>query len=110
MVEGLRLAFHRFHNASFPRPHGGTYSLHPQTVLQNQIFDTGYGPLDDTGSAPVSVVIGGARAHVLFSGPVKQFPGLWQINAQIPAGLAGQLGLYLVAGNAASNAVTVWAH
>jgi uncharacterized protein (TIGR03437 family) len=75
-----------------------------------QIFATGYGPLDATGSAPVGVVIGGTPAQVLFSGPVQQFPGLWQINAQIPAGLTGQLGLYLVAGNAASNAVTVWAH
>lgn len=75
-----------------------------------QIFATGYGPLDSTGAAPVQVFIAGTPSQVLYSGPVAQFPGLWQINAQVPAMLAGQVSLYLVAEGVASNAVTVWVH
>ncbi len=75
-----------------------------------QIFATGYGPLDASGSAPVRVILGGTPAEVLYSGPVAQFPGLWQINARITTTLTGQLSMYVIAGNAASNAVTVWIH
>jgi uncharacterized protein (TIGR03437 family) len=75
-----------------------------------QIFATGYGPIDASGSAPVKVILAGTPADVLYSGPIGQFPGLWQINARITTTLTGQLSLYLIAGNAASNAVTVWVH
>jgi len=75
-----------------------------------QIFATGYGPLDASGSAPVQVILAGTLADVLYSGPVTQFPGLWQVNARITTTLTGQLALYLTAGNEASNAVTVWIH
>ena len=71
-----------------------------------QIFATGYGPLDASGAAPVHVYIAEMPAQVLFSGPVA--PGLWQINAQVPSGISGQASLYLVSGNTASNAVTIW--
>ena len=54
--------------------------------------------------------VAGAPAPVLYSGPVAQYPGLWQINAQVPDAATGQLSLYLIAGNAASNAVTIWVH
>jgi uncharacterized protein (TIGR03437 family) len=73
-----------------------------------QIFGTGYGPLDSAGRAPVEVYLGGVPASILFSGPISQFPGLWQINAVVPAGTTGQVSLYVAAGNIASNAVTVW--
>jgi uncharacterized protein (TIGR03437 family) len=71
-----------------------------------QIFATGYGPLDASGSAPVGVYIAETPVQVLFSGPVA--PGLWQINAQVPSDISGQASLYLVSENMASNAVTIW--
>ena len=80
----------------------------PGSVLQ--IFATGYGTLDPSGQAPVQVFLGEMPAPVMFSGPAPQLPGLWQINAQVPGGLSGQVPLYLVAGNIASNGVTVWVH
>jgi uncharacterized protein (TIGR03437 family) len=70
-----------------------------------QIFATGHGPRDASQSAAVQVVAGGEAAQVLYSGEVA--PGLWQINAQLPADLTGQLPVYLIAGNTASNPVTV---
>ena len=73
-----------------------------------QIFATGYGPLDSTGAAPVRVFIAGTPSEVLYSGPVAHFPGLWQINARVPAALSGQTSLYVIAEGVASNAVTVW--
>ena len=75
-----------------------------------QIFATGYGPLDSSQQAPVQVYLGYQPANVLYSAPSAQYPGLWQINAQLPGGLSGQLPLYIIAGNIASNGVTVWAH
>jgi len=72
-----------------------------------QIFATGYGPLDATGSAPVSVYFGDTPAVVVYSAPVPQFPGVWQINAQVPAGITGHVPISLIAGSLASNAVTV---
>ena len=73
-----------------------------------QIFATGYGPLDDSQQAPVQVFLGEQPANVLYSAPSAEYPGLWQINAQVPSGLTGQVSLYLNAGNIASNGVTVW--
>lgn len=66
-----------------------------------QIFATGYG------DAPVEVMIGDTAAQVLYSAPSEQFPGLWQINAQLPDNAAGQVPVYLLAGGLASNAVTI---
>jgi len=73
-----------------------------------EIFATGHAPLDASGGAPVAVMIGDTPAQVLYSAPVAQYPGLWQINAQLPASMHGQVPLYLVAGNVASNGVTLW--
>ena len=73
-----------------------------------QIFATGYRLLDSTGAAPVTVLLGRTSAEVLYSGPVAQYPGLWQINARVPNMFTGQLPIHLIAGNAASIAVTVW--
>ncbi len=66
-----------------------------------QIFATGYGPL-------AKVFLGGEAAEVLFSGPISQFPGLWQINARLPDGASGQVPLFVTTENFASNGVTVW--
>jgi uncharacterized protein (TIGR03437 family) len=74
-----------------------------------QIFGTGYGPLDSTGGAAVQVFFGDLPAQVLFSGPAPALPGLWQINAVVPAGTpSGQSPLFLIAGNLATNGVTMW--
>jgi uncharacterized protein (TIGR03437 family) len=75
-----------------------------------QIFATGHGPLDASQSAAVRVIAGGQEAQVIYSGEVAGVPGLWQINAQLPAGLTGELAVYAIAGNTASNGVTVWVH
>jgi uncharacterized protein (TIGR03437 family) len=73
-----------------------------------QIFATGYGPLDSTGRAAVQVFAGGVPAEIQFSGPIPQFVGLWQINARLPDGVSGQVPVFIVAGDIASNGVTVW--
>jgi uncharacterized protein (TIGR03437 family) len=67
-----------------------------------QIFATG------DGIAAVQVFIGGLPASVMFSGPIAQFPGLWQMNAQVPEGIAGQVPVFVIAGNLASNAATIY--
>jgi uncharacterized protein (TIGR03437 family) len=73
-----------------------------------QIFATGFGPLDSSSRAPVEVYFGDMPAEVLFSAPIPQYPGLWQINARVPDGATGQVPVYLIAESLASNAVTVW--
>jgi uncharacterized protein (TIGR03437 family) len=73
-----------------------------------QIFATGYGVLDASGAAPVQVMIGDTQAPVLYSAPVPQDPGLWRIQAQLPGNAVGQVPVYILAGNLASNAVTIW--
>lgn len=74
-----------------------------------QIFATGApGALDSTQQVPVEVLIGETPATVLYSAPVPQLPGLWQINAQVPQAISGQAALFLIAGNTASNGVTIW--
>ena len=65
-----------------------------------QIFATGYAPA-------VQVFFGDLPAQVMFSGASSQYPGLWQINAQVPAVASGQVPIYAVAGSIASNAVTI---
>ena len=72
------------------------------------IYATGYGPLDSSGTAAAQAYFGDTPAQVLYSAPVAGVPGLWQINVQVPATVSpGVLPLFLVAGNVASNAVTV---
>src|ERR1051326_200013 len=66
-----------------------------------QIFATGYGD-----GVSVQVYVAGIPAQVLFSGVVA--PGLWQMNARLPDGATGQVPVFVVAGNLASNAVTVY--
>ena len=73
-----------------------------------QIFATGFGPLDSSNRAAVEVYFGDIPAEVLFSGPIPQYPGLWQINARMPGAASGQVPVYLIAESLVSNAVTVW--
>jgi uncharacterized protein (TIGR03437 family) len=50
----------------------------------------GTGIRNNTGLSSVAVTIGGIVAPVLYAGPQNQYPGLDQINVQIPPGLAGK--------------------
>ena len=67
------------------------------------------GPLPPAQSRLVpQVFFAGELAEVLFSGLHPAFPGLWQINARVPDGLApGQTPVFVAIGSNASNAVTV---
>jgi uncharacterized protein (TIGR03437 family) len=67
-----------------------------------QIFGTGNG----VGSAAVQVFAGVNPAQVLYSGTAA--PGLWQLNVRLPDSVTEQTPLFVIAGNAASNGVTIW--
>jgi uncharacterized protein (TIGR03437 family) len=73
-----------------------------------QIYATGNGPLDQSGAAPVTVMVNNIPAKVLYSAPVPAYPGLWLIDAQLPDSLTGQVPFYLISGNLASNPATIW--
>jgi uncharacterized protein (TIGR03437 family) len=75
-----------------------------------QIFATGYGRLDASGSAPVSVWIANRPAEILYSGPAPGIDGLWQINARVPAdtAIAKQVPLFISAEGLVSNGVTIY--
>jgi uncharacterized protein (TIGR03437 family) len=104
----------RLVDVSSPATPGGT-------VLQ--IFCTGLGPVSNqplTGSpapsSPLSyttttpaVTIGGVSADVFFSGLAPGFVGLYQVNAQVPAGLAPDTAAPVVISmqGTASNTVTI---
>jgi len=88
-----------------------------------QIFCTGLGAVSNqppTGSsaplaplswtaATVTATIGGAPANVTFSGLAPGYVGLYQVNAQVPAGLAanGTAPVVLSVGGAVSNTATI---
>lgn len=100
-------------------------ATHPTQAGQViQIFSTGYPELTATvaaGHVPQpgtwvrtvavpTVWIGQWPAEVLFSGASPEFPGVWQIDARVPAGI--EVGMLMpvtisVAGQL-SNAVTIW--
>ncbi|MEP6962434.1 MAG: hypothetical protein ABI995_10155, partial [Acidobacteriota bacterium] len=69
------------------------------------LFGTGQG----VGDLPVSLRIGTYAAEVLYSGPVEAYPGLWQINARVPAGYLapGKLPVTVAVGDAVSASVTL---
>jgi uncharacterized protein (TIGR03437 family) len=64
-------------------------------------------PLSTTLQQP-TVTIGGQNATVSFSGLASGFVGLYQVNVQVPSGLApGAYPLILTIGAAPSNSVTI---
>ena len=106
--------------------HGLTYKLvtdaNPATAGEIiSIYCTGLGavnPAVASGAAapvpppqavlPVEVSIAGATAQVTYAGLAPGFAGLYQVNAQIPAGTApGDQMLRVSAGGVGSNTVTV---
>ncbi len=72
------------------------------------IYATGNGPLDSSGNAPVSVFFGDLPAEVVASVPLTQYPGLWQINVIVPAGITGEVPVFAIAQNLASNGATLF--
>ena len=91
------------------------------TVIQ--IFCTGLGPVSNqpaTGAAspsdplasttiPPTVTIGGVQANVQFAGLTPGAVGLYQINAQVPAGATrgGAVPVSVAIGGVQSNVVTI---
>jgi uncharacterized protein (TIGR03437 family) len=64
-------------------------------------------PFNTTVATP-TVTIGGVNAAVQFSAVAPGFVGLYQVNAQVPAGVSGgAVPLQVSSGGAASNTVTV---
>ena len=65
-----------------------------------------YGTGQGVAGLPVSATIGGYAADVLYSGPVVDYPGLWQINVRIPAGYLapGDLSVLITVGSATTQA------
>jgi minor extracellular serine protease Vpr len=54
-----------------------------------------------------TVTIGGQQAQVLFSGLAPGFPGLYQINVTVPAGLTGNQPITVAIGGVTSPAATL---
>ena len=54
--------------------------------------------------------IGSERADVIYSGLTTVFPGVWLIDAVVPAAaaVAGQMPVFVTLGGVPSNAVTFW--
>jgi len=70
------------------------------------IFGTG---LQDAGTAGVTVTVGGIGVPVSYAGPQGGFVGLDQVNAQLPASLAGKgnVTIQVTASGIAANAVNI---
>jgi len=84
-------------SASNPAARGSVISL----------YGTGLGISGDA----VSVTLDGFTSQVLYAGPVAAYPGLFQINAQVPSGYlpTGDLNVVVTVGTSLSQAgVTVW--
>ena len=116
-VPGLPLAFGAILHANYQladRAHPATAN---ETVL---IYCTALGlvtPAQQDGAAAVGgpttvatpvVIIGGKQAHISYSGLAPGFVGLYQINADVPAGLgAGNQSVVILMGNLQSPLVAL---
>lgn len=69
----------------------------------------GTGLRNNSGLSSVTVTIGGVPATAVYAGPQNQYPGLDQINVQVPAGLAGkgEVDVVVVVNGRAANTVRV---
>ncbi len=124
----------------FPALASSNTAAIPQGIIQNQdfginsqsararrgeiiqIYATGCGrtnPASQDGLAPAQLsptvatteaFVGNLRATVQFSGAHPQFPGICQVNVQVPDQpfVTGQVPLFLTIGGISSNPVAVW--
>jgi uncharacterized protein (TIGR03437 family) len=69
----------------------------------------GTGIRNNTGLSSTTVTIGGLPATVVYAGPQNQYPGLDQINVQVPPGLGGEgeVDVIVVVNGRAANTVRV---
>jgi uncharacterized protein (TIGR03437 family) len=68
----------------------GSYTAAPISLTGGTVYLTLYGTgIQAAGTSGVTATIGGANAKVLFAGAQGKYPGLDQVNLQIPASLAG---------------------
>jgi uncharacterized protein (TIGR03437 family) len=58
-------------------------------------------------ASAVGVTVAGFRVPVLYSGPQPQFPGLDQVNIELPGNRNGRVAIQLSAEGRASNPVHV---
>ncbi len=80
--------------ASNPAAEGSNVSL----------FGTGFG----LGDLPVAVSVGGVSATVISASPVAAFPGMFQVNVQVPSGLtAGSVPVIVSVGGIAGPAAMI---
>lgn len=77
-------------------------------------YGTGFGATQPDGAvartvAPVTAVLGGVSVPILFSGLAPGFPGLYQLNVSLPAGMAPGLALpfSVQQSNSTSNTVQI---
>jgi uncharacterized protein (TIGR03437 family) len=71
-----------------------------------EIYATGLGPLNGQRSSnEPQVIIGGSQTEVLYSGLAPGFPGLYQINATIPAGTSVNSSVMIRLGGKQSNTI-----
>ncbi len=71
------------------------------------LYGTGLGISGD----PVSVTLANFTAQVLYAGPSAEYPGLFQINVQVPAGYlpTGDLAVVVTVGSSPSQSgVSIW--
>jgi uncharacterized protein (TIGR03437 family) len=109
-------------DANYHLVDGSNPAIPGQTTIL--IYCTGLGPVSSnqpaTGapawltnlartSSPVTATIGGVSANVTFSGLAPGYVGLYQVNAQVPAGLAanGSAPVMISIEGANSNTVTI---
>lgn len=81
----------------------GSVNSGAQPAAQGSIvvlFGTGRG----VEGLPVSTYIGGQAAAIDYAGPVAGYPGLFQINARIPAGVTGAVPVIVRIGEGVSQA------
>ena len=64
-------------------------------------------PLSQTTGAPPVVMIGGQQAQISFSGLAPTFPGLYQLNVTVPAGLTGNQNVTVSIGGQTSPVVVL---
>jgi sugar lactone lactonase YvrE len=78
-------------------------------VIERGALMTLYGTGQGVEPLPVRVRVGVYDAEVLYSGPVAGYPGLWQVNARVPAGFLapGLLPVTVTVGEAVSAALLV---
>jgi uncharacterized protein (TIGR03437 family) len=98
--------------AAFALNSAGSFSANPISMgaatdhVYLVLFGTG---LQAAGTAGVTVTVGGITVPVLYAGPQGSFPGLDQVNVQLPASLAGKgnVNIQLTAAGIPANSVQI---